>query len=249
MPADGGAAFEDGPRLYRDLAAWWPLVSPPEDYVAETADFLARLRRLGVEEGGTLLELGSGGGSFAAHLKRTFRLTLTDVSPAMLAINRSVNPECEHILGDMRMLRLGRRFDVVLIHDAIVYATTPAAAREALHTAAVHCRPGGIVAVLPDHVRETFEPGVDHGGHDAADGRGVRFLEWTWDPDPGDDTYLADYAFLLRDRDGAVRVEHDRHIEGLFSRSQWLEWMREAGVPASGETDAWRREVFLGVRR
>ena len=243
MSAPGGA------RLYHELAAWWPLLSPPEDYVEETEDLLARLERRGVRDGATLLELGSGGGSFAFHLKHRFRLTLTDISPAMLAVNRSVNPECEHLVGDMRTLRLDRRFDIVLIHDAVVYATTPVAVRETLHTAAVHCRPGGVVAVLPDHVRESFEPSVDHGGHDAADGRGLRYLAWTWDPDARDDTYLTDYAFLLRQGDGAVSVEHDRHVEGLFSRTQWLEWMSGAGIPAGAETDPWRREVFIGMRR
>ena len=38
----------------------------------------------------------------------------------MLAINQATNPECEHIVGDMRTLDLGRQFDVVLIHDAIM---------------------------------------------------------------------------------------------------------------------------------
>ena len=167
----------------------------------------------------------------------------------MLAVSRGVNPECEHILGDMRSLRLDRRFDMVLIHDAIVYATTPAAVRETLGTAAHHCRPGGLVVVLPDHTRETFEPSTDDGGHDAPDGRGLRFLEWTWDPDPADETYLVEYAFLLRHADGSVSVEHDRHVEGLFSRTQWLQWMDEAGLPGRGEIDPWRREVFIGVRR
>lgn len=238
-----------GPRLYDDLAAWWPLLSPPEDYGEETEDLLARLRRRGLGDGGTLLELGSGGGSFASHLKHRFRLTLTDISPAMLAVNRAINPGCEQLVGDMRTLRLDRQFDLVLIHDAIVYATTPEAVRATLRTAAVHCRPGGLVAVLPDYIRETFEPGVDHGGHDAADGRGLRYLSWTWDPDASDDTYITDYAFLLRHRDGTVSAEHDRHVEGVFSRAQWLEWMGETGLPAHGETDPWRREVFIGVRR
>lgn len=237
------------PRFYRELAEWWPLFSPPENYQEEAEDFLARLASYDVPEGAGLLELGSGGGSFASHLKRRFRCTLTDISPGMLVVNRTVNPECEHVVGDMRTLRLERRFDVVLIHDAIVYMITPDAVREVLRTAAAHCRPGGVVALLPDYVREAFEPGADHGGHDAADGRGLRYLEWTWDPDPSDDTYVADYAFLLRHRDGSVSVEHDRHVEGLFSRAQWLEWMREAGLPARGETDPWRREVFFGIRR
>ncbi len=236
-------------RLYDELASWWPLLSPPEEYADEANDLLGRLDPEVAHHGATLLELGAGGGSFASHLKHRFRLTLTDVAPAMLAVSRAVNPECEHLVGDMRTLRLDRRFDIVLIHDAIVYATAPAQAQAVLRTAAHHCRPGGLVAVLPDHVRETFEPGTDHGGHDAEDGRGLRYLEWTWDPDPADDTCVVEYAFLLRSRDGSVRVVHDRHLEGLFSRSQWVAWLDEAGVSARGERDPWGREVFIGVRR
>lgn len=238
-----------GQRLYQDLAGWWPLLSPPDDYVEEAEDLVGRLGTTGLAPGGSLLELGAGGGSLAYHLKRHFTLTLTDVSPAMLAVSRQVNPECEHLAGDMRSLRLGRLFDVVLIHDAIVYATDPAAVRETLRTAALHCRSGGRVAVLPDHVRETFAPATDHGGRDAASGRGLRYLEWTWDPEPDDDTYLVDYAFLLRSPEGTVAVEHDRHVEGLFSRAQWEEWLAQAGVAASGDIDRWNRTVFIGRRR
>jgi hypothetical protein len=148
----------------------------------------------------------------------------------------------------MRSLRLDRRFDVVLVHDAIMYATTPADVQATLATAAVHCRPGGVVAVLPDYVRETFAPGTDHGGEDAPDGRGLRYLEWIWDPDPADDTYLVDYAFALRSAGGSVRVEHDRHIEGLFARARWLDWLAGAGMPATSSLDRWNRDVFIGVR-
>ena len=42
----------------------------------------------------------------------------------MLALSATLNPECEHLEGDMRTLRLGRTFDVVFIHDAISYLTT-----------------------------------------------------------------------------------------------------------------------------
>jgi SAM-dependent methyltransferase len=236
------------PRLYDDLAAWWPLLSPPTEYVDEAADLLARLGIAAGSRPVTLLELGAGGGSLAFHLKRHFRLTLTDRAPAMLAVSREINPECEHLVGDMRSLRLGREFDVVLIHDAIMYATDQAAVRATLRTAAIHCRPGGTVAILPDRVRETFAPETDHGGHDAADGRGLRYLEWSWDPDPTDDTCTVDYAFLLRAGDGTVTVEHDRHVEGLFGRAQWLEWLAEAGLHARAEGDPWGRDVFIATR-
>jgi SAM-dependent methyltransferase len=197
----------------------------------------------------TLLELGSGGGSLAFHLKHRFRLTLTDLSPAMLEVSRKINPECEHLVGDMRSLRLGRKFDVVLVHDAIMYATKPAEVQATLHTAAIHCGPGGVVAVLPDHTRETFISATDHGGHEAPDGRGLRYLEWVWDPDPDDDTYLVDYAFLLRASDGNVTVAHDRHLEGLFSRTQWLHWFTEAGLAAHSSVDPFGREIFIARRQ
>jgi SAM-dependent methyltransferase len=233
-------------RFYDDLADWWPLFSPPAHYVEEAADLLPRIRRL-APHARTLLELGSGGGSLAFHLKPHFDLTLTDRSPGMLGVSRRANPECEHLLGDMRDLRLGRAFDLVLIHDAIVYATTPADVRATLRTAALHCRAGGLVVVIPDHVRETFAPATAHGGADGSDGRALRYLEWSWDPDPADDTCISDYAFLLRAADGTVTAVHDRHVEGLFARAAWIRWFAESGLAARAETDPWGRDVFLAV--
>lgn len=246
MPSPDLRVAGAAPRLYADLSDWWLLLSPPSHYGEEAADLLARLPRPAAGPRPTLLELGSGGGSLASHLGGDYQLTLTDLSPGMLAVNRRVNPGATHHLGDMRSLRLGRQFDVVLVHDAIMYATTPDDVRATLATAACHCRPGGAVMVVPDYVRETFAPGTEHGGEDGEDGRGLRYLEWTWDPDPGDHTYVADYAFLLRQADGEVQVVHDRHVEGLFSRSEWLGWFREAGLEAAASRDPWGRDVFLG---
>ncbi len=86
-------------------------------------------------------------------------------------------------------------------------------------------------------------------GHDGPDGRGLRYLEWRWDPDPADDTYVVHYAFLLRARDGTVSVTHDRHEEGLFGRADWLRWFAEAGLPAVSALDSSGREIFIGTRR
>ena len=233
--------------FYDTLAEWWPLFSPPEHYGEEAADLLKRLKPLPPRGSATLLELGSGGGSLASHLKAHFTMTLTDRSAAMLAVSRTVNPDCEHIAGDMRTLRLSRRFDVVFIHDAIMYATDEASVRATLATAAAHCRPGGTVVVVPDYVRETFTPGADHGGEDAADGRGFRYLEWCWDPDANDDTYVVDYAFMLRDATGHVRVVHDRHVEGLFPRARWIEWFEANGLSVQSTLDPWGRDVFMAT--
>ena len=103
-----------------------------------------------------LLELGSGGGNNASHLKARFTCTLTDISPDMLALSQTLNPECEHLEGDMRTLRLGREFDVVFIHDAISYLTTEDDLGAAIETAAAHTRPGGLVILTPDATTENL---------------------------------------------------------------------------------------------
>ncbi|NJM35656.1 MAG: methyltransferase domain-containing protein [Rhodomicrobium sp.] len=111
-------------RLYRELARWYPLITRPEDYAEEAAHIAALIETLCEGPARTLLELGAGAGANASHLKARLRCTLTDISAEMLALSRALNPDCEHIEGDMRTLRLDRTFDVVLIHDAIDYMVT-----------------------------------------------------------------------------------------------------------------------------
>jgi len=200
----------------------------------------------------TLLELGSGGGNNASYLKKRFACTLTDLSEEMLELSRTINPECEHVQGDMRTLRLGRTFDAVFVHDAVAYLTTERDLGAAIETAAAHTRPGGVTLIVPDAVRETFAPGTDHGGHDGPDGRSLRYLAWTYDPDPDDTTYEVDFAVILREPGWPLRVEHDHHTLGIFARDAWLDLLRKAGLepievdaddPFSGE-----HEVFVARR-
>jgi SAM-dependent methyltransferase len=236
-------------RLYTELAAWWPLFSPPSDYEEEAEYVLSLIHPAGAGGGRTLLELGSGGGSLAWHLKSQFRTTLSDLSAEMVEVSRAANPECEHFVGDMRTLRLGRRFDVVLIHDAIGYLTDGASVLAALETAAAHLNPGGTLLVTPDHLRETFAPAAEVGGEDGDDGRALRFMEWTYDPNPDDETFEFVFSIVFRHADGTVTSELDRHVGGLFPRASWLGWLQGAGFDAEVVTDPWDREIFLCVRK
>jgi SAM-dependent methyltransferase len=227
---------DDEPRFYGELAEWWPLISPPGEY-AEEAAYAAILLRDGDPPVRTVLELGSGGGHNAVHLKADFVLTLVDLSPAMVAMSERLNPECEHLVGDMRTVRLDREFDAVFVHDAVQYLTTEADLAAAVETSFVHLRPGGVAVFMPDEIRETYEAGADHGGTDGEDGRGVRYLEWSWDPDPDDDEYSTEYAFLLREVDGSVRAVHETHRLGLFPEARWLAILRAAGFEPRAITE------------
>lgn len=228
--------------MYEELADWWPLISGPEEYVEEAAEYLRLLRGAARAPLVEVLELGSGGGNNAVHMKKDLRLTLVEPAAGMRAHSVALNPECEHVEGDMRTVRLGRTFDAVFVHDAVCYMTTEADLRAALETVAIHLRPGGLALIAPDHTTETFEAGTAQGGLDGADGRAVRWLEWCLPPAPGATTYTVHYAFLLRDPEGNVRSAHDVHAEGLFPGATWLRLLREVGL------DGWvERRVIEGV--
>jgi SAM-dependent methyltransferase len=240
--------------MYGELAGWWPLLSAPAVYAEEAEIYRRLLTEATDRPPETVLELGSGGGNNAFHLKAHFLLTLVDLSEGMLEVSRELNPELEHLQGDMRTVRLGRAFDAVFVHDAIAYMTTEDDLRKVMETAFVHCRPGGAALFAPDHLRENFRTGTDWGGHDG-DGRAARFLEWTWDPDALDTTYTVDYAYLLREADGSVRVVHDRHVEGLFPGATWLRLLDETGFEARAvpvehsELEPGSYEVLVATRR
>ena len=214
------------PKLYSELASWWPLMSAPGRYREEAEQYAALLGQASQLE--HVLELGSGGGNNASHLKNYFRLTLVDLSQEMLEVSRALNPECRHHPGDMRNIRLGTVFDAVFIHDALSYLTTADDLLRALATAFEHCRPGGTTLLAPDFFRETFEPRSGTGGHDSED-RSLRYLEWTYDPDPADTTVESDFAFILRSTDAPTRIVADHHTCGLFGRELWLDLCRSAG--------------------
>ncbi|HMJ38531.1 MAG TPA: class I SAM-dependent methyltransferase [Verrucomicrobiae bacterium] len=238
-------------KLYGELAEWWPIFSGPEEYREEAAYFARTLIASSNPPPRSVLELGSGGGNNAYHLKAHFEMTLVDRSPGMLAVSREINPGCEHLKGDIRKVRLGRTFDAVFVHDAICHMTTEADLRAVMKTAFDHLRPGGVALFVPDEVRETFAEETDHGGNDAERGS-VRFLQWITDPDPRDTNYLVDFAILIKNGRGQTRLVHDRHKLGLFPRAKWRSLLREVGFRLSTINEEFAdfgRDVFLGRRR
>ena len=221
-------------RLYHDLADLWPVVSPPEEYIVEAAEWREVIRsRLAVAERGnrrpTLLELGCGGGHLLSHLTRHFTTEAVDISERMLAISRRLNPDTAHHPGDMRTVRLGRAFDVVIIHDAVNYMLTEPDLRAAINTAAAHLNPGGVALLAPDWLQETFSgPRVaDWTRRDAA--LAVTFIEYVAQAQPGAGPVESVFVFVIN-RDGRVAVEIDRHRGGLFPKSVWLDLMASAGL-------------------
>lgn len=238
-------------KLYDQLADWYTLLTPLADYREEAAQYRAALLDALGPGAHSLLELGAGAGHNAHYLAADFQLTLTDLSPPMLALAQQACPEATVVVGDMRTLRLGRTFDAVFAHDALCYIRTEADLAAVFETARLHLRPGGVFLAVPDYVTETFEAGEETGGSEEGD-RALRYLDWVWQREGQHDGYVVDYAIMTRVGEAIPEVHHDRHEEGLFPRATWVRLLEGAGFEPERVT--WRhsdveRELEMFVAR
>jgi len=214
--------------LYGDLAEIWPLLTPPGAGAEEATAFAAWLEQAAEGPVRTLLELGCGSGHLAAGLPEGWELCLVDRAPRMLALAGEQVPRATLVEADLRSLALGRRFDAVLLHDAVMYLASEADLQVAFTVAFAHLRPGGAFLVVPDLCADDFEEHSVAGGGELG-GRAAQLLEWHWDPDPADSWYQVDFAVLLREVDGRVRCVHEQHRLGLHRAATYARCLRRAG--------------------
>ena len=226
------------PRLYDDLAHLWPVLSPPEDYASEACAIEAAIApATPPDRRPRLLELGAGGGHTLVHLVDRFDCTAVDLSEPMLENCRRLAPDVRAIAGDMRSVRLGERFDAVLVHDAIDYMATPDDARAAVRTVAAHLRPGGVAVIAPTYLADDFADHAYESDQGHADGLTLTYLGYV--RRRGDDPQRFDlHLVYLIDRGGEVEVVHDPHPCGLFSGEQWRGWLEAAGLTVTDEVTA-----------
>lgn len=239
-------------QMYDSLAGWWQAISPPSEYAEEGPLYVDMIegaaRNSGLGPVREVLELGSGGGNNASYMKQAFSMTLVEPADGMRKLSEALNPECEHLAGDMRSVRLGRTFDAVFVHDAVMYMTTADDLRAALATVAAHLAPGGVALVAPDATTETFSEATEHGGGEDGSGRGAL---------PDVDAASKDRRDLLRSafrvlagrggRDRALRLRHPPR--GVVPARDLAEAVRRGGLGCTTGAAHHRRQRVRFVRR
>ncbi|MFC2008438.1 class I SAM-dependent DNA methyltransferase [Chloroflexota bacterium] len=221
-------APSEGGRLYAELCWLWPIITPPSDYLAETAAFAEAIREVSTREPLTLLNLGCGGGHHDYGLKRYFKVVGVDLSEEMLSLARNLNPEVEYTTGDMRRIRLGRTFDVVTIFDAINHMTTEEDLLACFQTGEAHLKEGGILLTIPEATAESNMQNQTFCSTHRHEDVQVTFVENHCDPDPSDTTYEMTLVFLIR-KGRELSVETDRHTCGLFPIATWHRLLGQTG--------------------
>jgi SAM-dependent methyltransferase len=131
--------------VFGAYSKYYDLLYRDKDYASEARyiDELITRHRPGAK---TLLDLGCGTGRHAALLaERGYTLSGVDLSEEMLTLARAANPNASFSQGDVRSVRLGRSFDVVLsLFHVMSYQTTNADLRAAFATVREHLAPGGL---------------------------------------------------------------------------------------------------------
>jgi ubiquinone/menaquinone biosynthesis C-methylase UbiE len=146
--------------MYRDLAAYYDRIYAGKDYRAETARAAALARRFARSTGHRWLDVACGTGRHLELLQSRYDVTGVDLSRPMLREARRRLPGVRLIVGDMRTLDLGERFDVVsCLFSAIGYLRTEPELRDAFRSFRRHLLPGGVVLIVPWISPSEFHPG------------------------------------------------------------------------------------------
>ncbi len=218
----------DQRRLYADLAWLWPLISPPEEYAEEGEEFRHLIHTYAQGNARTVLHLGCGAGHLDNHLKAHHHLVGVDLSAAMLAQARALNPTVNYIQGDMRSIRLAKTFDAAILADSSDYMLTLEDLTAAFQTAYMHLRPGGVFCVYAESTLERFEQNLTLISRHTYAGIDITAIENMYDPDPRDSTYEMTFIYLIR-QGGRLSVEVDRHLAGLYSTVDWIDCLESCG--------------------
>jgi hypothetical protein len=136
----------------------------------------------------------------------------------MLTKARIAHPDIEYLEGDMRTLRLNRRFDAVVIPDSIDYMASPDDLWQAIQTAVTHLKSNGVLLVVAK-TEETFQNN-NFAYTGEKDGVHVTLLENNYINPFLPNTYEATFVYLIRQQ-GELTIHTDRHVLGLFSLATW----------------------------
>jgi ubiquinone/menaquinone biosynthesis C-methylase UbiE len=210
---------------YNELAWTEDWLADPAEYEDEVMVYVDLIKRTAAEPPNTLLHLGSGAGGHDRIFKRHFTVTGVDLSLGMLNKACVAHPDIEYLEGDMRILRLNRQFDAVVIPDSIDYMASQDDLRQAIQTAVVHLKTSGVLLVVAK-TEETFQNN-NFAYTGEKDGVHVTLLENNYINPFRPNTYEATFVYLIRQQ-GELTIHTDHQVLGLFSQTTWEKVFNDA---------------------
>jgi SAM-dependent methyltransferase len=228
-------AGEGRPRwaeiAYEAIAPFYDDFTAHHDYELWLGNLLPELERLGLK-GDRLLDVACGTGkSFIPMLNRGWRVTASDVSPAMVALARAkVGDAVALSVADMRELPVFGQFDFVCcLDDAVNYLLSTAELERALGGMRRNLDPGGLLMFDVNTIvaYRTFfaeEVVVERDG---------RRLVWKGQSSPEvGPSSISEASFEVLPPEGGdgARIPPEMHRQRHFTEAEVLATLEDAGL-------------------
>lgn len=225
--------------LYGELAKYWTMISPVDgdDYKSEAEIWIKAMKEKSVKPRPFALELGVGGGNNLSHLTSFLDAWAVDISVEMLENSIKINSGVRHFVGDMRKFRTDTKFDVVMVHDAIMYMKSESDLLDLFQTAKHHLEKGGLFIASPDHFKDYFEDNSFSSFQSIKDDVILNFTEYNYDTDPSDTVFNCHFDVTVREGSW-VRNFNDDHELGLFWMQDWKRLIEMSGFNISFEPNS-----------
>ncbi|MDP3065835.1 MAG: class I SAM-dependent methyltransferase [Methanobacteriaceae archaeon] len=214
-------------ELYRKYAQYYDLIYDWMDYPGES-EFITEIVALNKKSDGLeLLDVACGTGGHAQYLKDSFNVMGVDLNPEMLEIARKKLPDVNFVQGDMKNLKLNKKFDfVVCLFSAINYNSNLQELRETFERFYNILKPGGVLLFDLGFCLENWDEGrmlVD------AAVEGDLQLARICQSRLQNRVFNANFVFLVKN-DGVMDFEIDQHFIGVFPTKDVKNILEELGM-------------------
>ena len=151
--------------------------------------------------------------------------------------------------ADMKTLRLGKQFDVIVcLLSSIGYVKTAASLEKTIRNFSKHLKKGGLVLIEPSHAKSVYVSGepriTTYDGKDAKIARvNVTKIRQA--------TAVMNMHILIAERGKDAKYFVDRHELGLFGINNTLRIMKAAGLKSKYLKNGLMpgRELFVGIKK
>jgi ubiquinone/menaquinone biosynthesis C-methylase UbiE len=235
--------------LHNKLAKYYDRVYSFKDYLDEAVRLQNLIIKYSESGGNTLLDVACGTGLHLKHLKDDFSCTGVDVSKAMLKIARKNVKEVTFKEADMKTLRLGKQFDVILcLLSSIGYVKTAASLEKTIWNFSKHLKKGGLALIEPSHAKSAYVSGepriTTYDGKEAKIAR-INYTNFR------QATAVLNMHILIAERGKDAKYFVDRHELGLFGINNTVRIMKAAGLKSKYLKNGLMsgRELFVGIKK
>jgi len=235
--------------LHNQLAKYYDRVYSFKDYLDEAVRLQNLIIKYSESGGNSLLDVACGTGLHLKHLKDDFSCTGVDISKSMLKIARKNVKGVTFKEADMKTLRLGKQFDVIMcLLSSIGYVKTAVSLEKTIWNFSKHLKKGGLALIEPSHAKSVYVSGEPH--ITTYDGKDVKIARVNVTKFR-QATAVLSMHILIAERGKDAKYFVDRHELGLFGINNTLRIMKAAGLKSKYLKNGLMpgRELFVGIKK